>query len=114
MEKFLCVKFFNYVIMGGYFYRGPNILSAAMFLVILQFSFCLLKVHLIPERQQETIADQQAQPPQDSQPQADIVEVVVAAGQQIPGLQFLSGKPFGHFIIHDAFHSSSSKIENVR
>lgn len=34
---------------------------------------------LVPEGQQEAITDEHAQPPQDSQPQADVVEVVVAA-----------------------------------
>lgn len=73
----------------------------------------MLEEQLIPERQQEAIADQQAQPPEDSQPQADVVEVVVAARQQIPGLQLLSREPLGHLVIHDALHSSPSKIEDV-
>lgn len=42
------------------------------------------------------------------------MEVVVAAGQQIPGLQFLSWEPLCHLIIHDALYSSTSKIEDVR
>lgn len=74
----------------------------------------MLKARLIPERQQEAVADQQAQPPQDGQPQADVLEVVIAAGQQIPGLQLLSSEPLGHLIVHDACHSSASKIEDVR
>ena len=44
-----------------------------------------LEVQQIPERQQKAVADQDAQPPKDSQSQADVVEVVVAARQQIPG-----------------------------
>lgn len=68
---------------------------------------------MVPERQQEPIADQEAQPPQDSQPQADILKVVVAACQQIPRLQLLSSEPFGHLIIHDALHSSPSKIKDI-
>lgn len=39
----------------------------------------LLNVRPIPERQQEAVADDHAQPPQDGQPQADVMEVVVAA-----------------------------------
>lgn len=74
----------------------------------------MLEVRLIPERQQEAVADQQAQPPEDGQPQADVVEVVVAAGQQIPGLQLLSREPLGHLVVHDARHSSPSEIEDVR
>lgn len=42
------------------------------------------------------------------------MEVVVAAGQQIPGLQLFRREPLGHFIVHDALHSSPSKIEDVR
>lgn len=70
-------------------------------------------MQLIPERQQEAVADQQAQPPEDGQPQADVVEVVVAAGQQIPGLQLLGGEPLGHLVVHDALHSAPREIEDV-
>lgn len=68
---------------------------------------------VIPEWQQESVADQEAQPPQDSQPQADVVKVVVAAGQQVPRLQLFGTEPLGHLIIHDALHSSTSKIKDV-
>lgn len=68
---------------------------------------------LVPERQQDTIADQEAQPPEDSQPQADIVKVVVAASQQIPGLQLFSRKPLGHLVVHDALHPSPGEVEYV-
>lgn len=70
-------------------------------------------MQLIPERQQEAITDDHAQPPQDRQPQADVLEVVVAAGQQVPGLQLLCCETLGHLVVHDALHSSPSKIEDV-
>lgn len=68
----------------------------------------------LPERQQEAVADHQAQPPQHGEPQADVVEVVVAASQQVPGLQLLSREPLRHLIVHDARHPSPGKVENVR
>lgn len=39
---------------------------------------------VLPERQKEAVADHHPQPPQDSQPQTDVLEVVVATGQQVP------------------------------
>lgn len=73
-----------------------------------------LEVQQIPERQQKAVPDQDAQPPKDSQSQAYVVEVVVAARQQIPGFQLLCCEPLGHLIVHDALHSSPSEIEDVR
>lgn len=71
-------------------------------------------VSVVPERKQDAVADQHAQPPQDSQPQADVLEVVVAAGQQVPWLQLLGTEPLGHLIVHDALHSAPGKVEDVR
>lgn len=73
----------------------------------------MLRVHELPERQQEAIADQHTQPPQDSQPEADVVEVVVAAGQEVPRLQLLGTEPLGHLIVHNALHSPPGKVEDV-
>lgn len=70
-------------------------------------------VSFVPERKQDTVADQYAQPPQDCQPQADVLEVVVAAGQQVPRLQLLGAEPLGHLIVHDALHSAAGKVEDV-
>ena len=67
-----------------------------------------------PERQQEAVADEQAQAPQHREPQADVVEVVVAAGQQVPGLQLLGAEALGHLVVHDALHAAARKVEDVR
>lgn len=71
-------------------------------------------VSVVPERKQDAVADQHAHPPQDSQPQADVLEVVVAAGQQVPWLQLLGTEALGHLIVHDALHSPAGKVEDVR
>lgn len=70
-------------------------------------------VWLVPEREQDPVADQHAQPPQDGQPQADVLEVVVAAGQQVPRLQLLGTEPLGHLVVHDALHSAPGEVEDV-
>lgn len=67
----------------------------------------------VPEWQQEAVADQHPQPPQDGEPQADVLEVVVAAGQQVPGLQLFGREAFGHLIVHDALHPTPAEIEDV-
>lgn len=56
----------------------PDHLSRFNFLSKVSTRF-VLKVWPIPERQQEAVTDDHTQAPQDGQPQADVVEVVVAA-----------------------------------
>lgn len=43
-----------------------------------------------------------------------MTEIVVASSQQVPALQLLGRKAFGHLIIHDALHASSAEVEDVR
>lgn len=69
---------------------------------------------LSPEWQQKPIADEHSHPPERREPGADVVEVVVASGQQVPGLQLLRREALGHFIIDNALHTSPAEIEDVR
>lgn len=49
----------------------------------------LLMTQVIPERQQDAIAGEKSQPPQECKAHIYVMEVVVAPSQQIPALKFL-------------------------
>lgn len=42
-----------------------------------------------PEREQDTIADEDPQGPQDGQPGTNVAEVTLVSGQKVPALQLL-------------------------
>lgn len=73
----------------------------------------LLMTQVIPERQQDAIAGEKSQPPQECKSHIYVMEVVVAPSQQIPALKFLGWKSLGHFIIHYALHAPSAKVEDI-
>ncbi len=72
------------------------------------------QIFLSPERQQKPISDEHSHPPERCEPGADVVEDVVASGQQVPGLQLLRREALGHLVIDDALHTSPAEIEDVR
>lgn len=72
-----------------------------------------LSAELWPERQQDTITDEDAHAPYDSESRAYVAKVVVAPSQQVPALQLLGWEAFGHLVVHDALHSPLAEAENV-
>ncbi len=72
------------------------------------------QIFLSPEWQQKPISDEHSHPPERCEPGADVVEDVVASGQQVPGLQLLRCEALGHLVIDDALHTSPAEIEDVR
>lgn len=72
------------------------------------------QIFLSPEWQEKPITDEHSHSPERCEPGADVVEVVVASGQQVPGLHLLCGEALGHLVIDNALHTSPAEIEDVR
>lgn len=64
-----------------------------------------------PEREKDTVTYDHAQAPDDGEAQADVVKVVVGAGQEVPGDQLLRGEALSHLVIHDALQALSVEVE---
>lgn len=67
----------------------------------------------IPEREKDTVAHHDSHSPQDGEPQADVLKVVVGARQQVPGGQLLRREPLSDLILHDGLDALPAEVEDV-
>lgn len=63
----------------------------------------------VPERREDAVSHKDAEAVHQRQLQADVVEVVVGARQQVPGHQLLRGEPLGHLSKRDRGQSQVSR-----
>lgn len=66
-----------------------------------------------PQREKDAISHEDADHPDDGEAKADVAEILVGSGEEVPRGQFLWGKALRHLVVHDALQALLAKVEGV-
>ena len=66
-----------------------------------------------PEREEDAVTDEDPEAPDDGEAEADVAEVLVGSGEEVPGGQLLGGKALRHLVVHDALQTLLAEVEGV-
>lgn len=66
-----------------------------------------------PEGEEHTVAHEHAHAPEDGEAEADVAEVLIGSGQEVPRGQLLGGEALRHLVVHDALQALLVEVEGV-
>lgn len=66
-----------------------------------------------PQREEDAVSHKDADHPGDGEAEADVAEILVGSGEQVPRGQFLWGEALRHLVVHDALQALLAEVEGV-
>lgn len=66
-----------------------------------------------PQWEQDAISHKDADHPDDGEAEADVAEILVGSGEEVPRGQFLWGEALRHLVVHDALQALLAEVEGV-
>lgn len=66
-----------------------------------------------PEGEEDAVSHEHAHAPENGEAEADVAEVLIGPGQEVPGGQLLRGEALRHLVVHDALQALLVEVEGV-
>lgn len=66
-----------------------------------------------PQREKDAISHKDADHPDDGEAEADVAEILVGSGEEVPRGQFLWGEALRHLVVRDALQALLAEVEGV-
>lgn len=66
-----------------------------------------------PQREEDAVSHQDAHHPDDGEAEADVAEILVGSGEEVPRGQLLGGEALRHLVVHDALQALLAEVEGV-
>lgn len=66
-----------------------------------------------PEGEQDAVSHEHAHAPENGEAQADVAEVLIGPGEEVPRGQLLGGEALRHLVVHDALQALLVEVEGI-